>query len=121
MGIRTSGRAVAFVCILTLSLAALICSGAPAMELMDQPETKQRPLQDDVEEFYKDQEHLVPYRQNDTSTNPTAGGIWTSMSQFWNIHELLAILAQFGLPISSVRCEQGVCYPLEFPARLQKD
>ena len=120
MGVPTRQR-VALVCILTLSLVALICSSAPAMEADQLVEMKQRPLQDDVDEFYKDQEHLVPYRQNDTSTAPPAGGIWTSLTQFWNINELLAILTQFGLPIKSFRCERGQCYPLELPVRFQED
>lgn len=106
--------------LLALLLIAIICSGAPTTEI-NQQDMKQQPLEEDMDEFYKDQEHLVPYRHNGTWTATPGGGIWTTVTQFWNINELLAILARFGLPINSIRCSQGVCYPLALPALLQED
>lgn len=117
---NTTTRMVVHVCILTLLLVAIICSSAPTMEI-DQLDMKQQPLQEDVDGFYQDQEHLVPYQHNGTSNASPTGGIWTTVTQFWNINELLAILAQFGLPIKSIRCVKGVCYPLALPTSLQDD
>lgn len=82
-------------------LASILANGAPTTEIdMNATSRSEPPSQEDVDQFYKDQSHLVPYTNE--STNQIG---WLSSSngfgQFGgiNIDKLTWFLTQIGVPV----------------------
>lgn len=93
------------------------CYSAPIQKTDSDPviEIKQTTSHDDdVEQFYKDQEHLLPFRKNDTTPVAQQGNLGQIITQVWNPNGWIAILSQFGIQRPDFTTIQGIIIGLPF-------
>lgn len=70
-------------------------AAAKGVDLNQRLEVKEKSLQEDLEQFYEDQAHLLPHRNNETVLRPVPG-FGQILAQVWNPNEWASMIAQLG-------------------------
>lgn len=92
--------------LVALALACQITNAKPTkeVELSTELDIKREPLQEDIDQFFKDQDHLQPSAQNTTDTDTTSPSGLPSLvnigSQIMNVGlpDISSIFEQLGMP-----------------------